>query len=110
MTLGALAFLIVAVVTIAALPALMADWDAPEAVRIVVGILRWPLLAGLLLGALAVLYRFAPDRDQPKWSWVSPGALVATALWLVGSLLFSFYTANFGKYNETYGPWVRSSS
>ena len=50
-----------------------------------------------------MLYRYAPDRDEPKWSWVSPGAIVATVLWLVGSIGFSIYTANFGKYNETYG-------
>jgi membrane protein len=73
MTLGALAFLILAVVAIAALPALMARWDAPDAVRLLVGILRWPFLAGLLLAALALLYRFGPDRDQPRWAWVSPG-------------------------------------
>ena len=103
MTVGLIVFLLVAIVVIAALPALMADWGAPDAVRVVVGIARWPLLAGLLLAALALLYRYAPDRDQPKWSWVSPGAIAATVLWVVGSLLFSVYTANFGKYNETYG-------
>jgi membrane protein len=50
-----------------------------------------------------VLYRYGPDRNQPKWRWVSPGALFATSTWLVASVLFSVYTANFGKYNETYG-------
>ena len=53
--------------------------------------------------ALAVLYRYAPDRDEPRWRWVSPGALVAARLWIVASIVFSIYTANFGKYNETYG-------
>jgi membrane protein len=57
----------------------------------------------MLLTALAVFYRYGPDRDQPKWRWASPGALVATVLWLAGSALFSVYAANFGKYNETYG-------
>ncbi len=103
LTVGLIVFLLVAIVVIAALPALMADWGAPGPVRVLVGIARWPLLAGLLLTALALLYRYAPDRDQPKWSWVSPGAIAATVLWVVGSLLFSLYTANFGKYNETYG-------
>jgi membrane protein len=50
-----------------------------------------------------MLYRYGPDRDRPALSWVSPGAVVATVLWLAGSALFAFYTANFGKYNETYG-------
>jgi membrane protein len=50
-----------------------------------------------------VLYRFAPDRANPRWRWVSPGALVALVLWLLGSVGFSWYVDNFGKYNQTYG-------
>ena len=68
-----------------------------------VAVVRWPVLAGLGVVALAVLYRYAPDRKAPPWRWVTPGALVATVLWLVGSLAFSLYVATFGKYNETYG-------
>lgn len=48
-------------------------------------------------------YRIAPDRDAPKLSWVSVGALVATVVWLVVSLAFSLYVDNFGSYGETYG-------
>ena len=44
-----------------------------------------------------------PDRADPKWSWASPGAIAAAVVWVLGSLVFSFYTANFGTYNETYG-------
>ena len=65
--------------------------------------MRFVLLFVGLLVALAVLYRFGPDHADAKWSWVSPGAIFASVLWLLGSLLFSVYTANFGKYNETYG-------
>ena len=61
------------------------------------------MLFGGLLAGLAVLYRYAPDRADPKWSWASPGAIFAAVVWVLGSLLFSFYTANFGTYNETYG-------
>ena len=68
-----------------------------------VTILRWPVLALLLLGLLAVLYRHAPDRDPPKWRWVSPGALIAVVLWVLGSVAFNVYVTNFGSYNETYG-------
>ena len=66
-------------------------------------ILRWLLLAVLLIAGLAVLYRFAPDRDNPRWSWVSWGSVVATVLWVAGSLVFSFYVSTFGNYNKTYG-------
>ncbi len=68
-----------------------------------VAVLRWPVLATLVVLSLAVLYRYAPDRDAPKWRWVTPGALAATVLWLVGSVAFSVYVTNFGNYNETYG-------
>jgi len=52
---------------------------------------------------LAVLYRYGPSRDAPRWHWVTGGSAVAAVLWLGGSLLFSWYVANFGNYNETYG-------
>ena len=52
---------------------------------------------------LAVLYRYGPSRDKAEWKWVTPGGLVAAVLWLVVSMLFSWYVANFGSYNETYG-------
>ncbi len=68
-----------------------------------VGVLRWPVLAVLVVLVLAALYRYAPDRDAPRWRWVTPGALAATVLWLVGSIAFSVYVSNFGTYNETYG-------
>jgi len=60
------------------------------------------LLFGLLLG-LGVLYRYAPARSDAKWAWLSPGAIFATVSWLIASFLFSLYTANFGRYNKTYG-------
>jgi membrane protein len=66
-------------------------------------VLRWPVLAALATLALAVIYRYAPDRDPAAWRWLTPGALAATLLWLVGSVAFSVYVRNFGSYNETYG-------
>ena len=102
-TVGAIVFLVGAFFVIAVLPALLADAGLGTAGRVAVGVLRWVVLLIGMLIALSVLYRYGPDRDRPTWSWVSPGAIVATILWLAGSALFAFYTANFGKYNETYG-------
>jgi membrane protein len=85
------------------MPSVLAEAGLGRVGRIAAGALRWVLLLLLMLGGLAVLYRYGPDRDEPKWSWASPGAVLATALWLAGSVLFAVYTANFGKYNETYG-------
>jgi membrane protein len=60
-------------------------------------------LGVMMVLGLAVLYRVAPDRDDPKWRWVSWGAVVATLLWLVGSAGFAVYASNFGSYDQTYG-------
>jgi len=102
-TIGAIVFVVVAIGVIGFLPSLVATTHLGAPGRFAVGVVRWVLLSAGLLVGLAVLYRYGPDRDEPKWRWISPGAAVAGTLWLVGSLLFSLYTANFAKYNETYG-------
>jgi membrane protein len=101
LTLGAMVLMGVALVLIVAFPALTSDW--PTALRWTASILRWLLLAALLIVGLAVLYRYAPDRDEPRWSWVSWGSGIATVLWVLASIGFSFYVSLFGNYNKTYG-------
>ncbi len=88
---------------VAGLPAVMAATGAGSATKTVVLIVEWPVLIVFVMTMLAILYRYAPDRDEPKWQWVSPGALTATVLWLVSSILFSVYVSHFGSYNKTYG-------
>ena len=56
-----------------------------------------------MIAGLAVLYRFAPSREEPRWRWVTPGSLLAAGLWLLTSLAFSFYVSNFGAYDAYYG-------
>jgi len=103
LTLGAIAFAVLALALVAVLPAVLAWLPVPQAVRTALGLARWVILAGAFVLALAVVYRLAPDRRQPQWRWVSWGAAAATVLWLLGSALFSIYVANFGDYNKTYG-------
>jgi membrane protein len=66
-------------------------------------LLRWPLLYVVILFALTCLYRYGPSRAHPRWSWVTWGSAIAGAIWVAGSLLLSWYVANFGNYNATYG-------
>ncbi len=66
-------------------------------------IAKWPIMAGVVLVILAVLYYAAPSARLPRIQWLSPGALVALAIWIVASAAFGFYVANFGSYNKTYG-------
>lgn len=65
-------------------------------------ILQWPVIFGLVSLAIALIYYFAPDAEQ-EWIWISPGAVLSTTLWLLISLGFKLYVANFGSYNATYG-------
>jgi len=65
--------------------------------------LDWPLLIVVLMTGLAVMYRYAPNRASPQWRWISPGAVVATVLWLLGSAGFTVYVAHFNSYDRTYG-------
>jgi membrane protein len=103
LTIGAIGFVIVALFVITVAPAALADTALGTPARVAISIVRWPLLAAGLIVGLGVLYRYAPDRDEPQWSWTAPGTIVATVVWLAASIGFSVYTANFGKYGETYG-------
>src|SRR5580692_1934971 len=67
------------------------------------GLVRWPLLAGIVTLALAIVYRYAPDRAEPKWQWISWGSGAATALWILGSIAFTTYVSKVGSYDKTYG-------
>ena len=103
LTIGAILFMVIAIGLVAVLPAVLGNLGLGVVGRIATQVARWVLLALVVVIALAVIYRLAPDRDDPRWNWVSAGAIVATVLWLIGSALFSFYINNFGSYNETYG-------
>jgi membrane protein len=76
---------------------------APRAVGIAAEVLAWPALAGVMIATLALLYRFAPDRKQAQWRWISGGAAITTALWLATSLGLFAYVHSLGSYEKTYG-------
>jgi membrane protein len=103
LTLGAILVTVVALALIAVFPGVVDGLGLGQAAELAASIARWVVLALLVLVALAVVYRFAPDRANPRWRWVSWGAVVALVLWLLGSVGFSWYVDNFGKYNQTYG-------
>ena len=69
----------------------------------IVAVGKWPVLFVGAAFAIAVLYRYGPSRNPAKWRWITWGSIFAAALWIGVSLLFSWYTANFGSYNKTYG-------
>lgn len=103
LTLGAILFVLLSVALVAVLPVVLNQVGLGAAGRIAVQVLRWALLLGFVLAALAVLYRYAPSRNAPRFRWVTLGAVVATVLWILGSVGFSLYVNNFGSYQKTYG-------
>lgn len=64
---------------------------------------KWPLLIAVVITMIAVLYWAAPNVKQPGIRWISPGSAFAVVVWIIASVAFAFYVANFGSYNETYG-------
>ena len=66
-------------------------------------LLRWPLLLVLGVLIMATFYRFAPDRKSKRARWIWPGAIVATLLWLVACMIFSFYVERLGNFEASFG-------
>ncbi|MCH1865975.1 YihY/virulence factor BrkB family protein [Nocardioides sp. CFH 31398] len=67
------------------------------------GIVKWPVLLVVVMAIVAILYWATPNVKQPKFRWISVGAAFAIVTWVVASVLFGFYVANFSSYNATYG-------
>jgi membrane protein len=68
--------------------------------------LRWVIALILINLLFTMLYNLAPNRPHTKWRWTSAGALVATVLWAIVSLVFSLYTTDFSSYSKTYGAFA----
>ncbi|MDO5503490.1 MAG: YihY/virulence factor BrkB family protein [Actinomycetia bacterium] len=66
-------------------------------------IAKWPVILGLVVLAVAILYYATPNVQQPKFRWISVGALIAIIVIILASAGFFFYVANFGNYDATYG-------
>jgi len=102
-TAGALLVLLLALGAIVVLPAAMNYLGLESIGGTIIMLARWPALYMLVVLALAFIYRFAPDREHVQWHWITWGSALAALAWIVASVLFSWYAANFGSYNKTYG-------
>lgn len=102
-TAGVLLFVLVALAAIVVMPVVIDFLGLHGLVDQLIIWLRWPVLLACITALLAVLYRFGPCRDKVVWRWVSWGSGVAAVSWVLVSALFSWYVANFGSYNKTYG-------
>ncbi|ETX30677.1 YihY/virulence factor BrkB family protein [Roseivivax isoporae] len=94
---------ILALNVVIVIPAVMAFLGISLGLEVLLSLIKWIVMSGMTVLGLSFLYRFAPSRRRPRWRMVSPGALIAGALWIAGTMGFSLYVQNFGSYNETYG-------
>ena len=101
LTAGATVFAIIAVSAVVVVPGLLAGLGLGSLFGF--SLLRWPALLIVVAGLLSVLYRFGPARPHSRWRWITPGSLAGAVAWLAMSVVFSWYVANFGSYDRTYG-------
>src|SRR4051812_38550449 len=104
MTVGGLLVLLLAVAAISASAAIedVLPFSSPL-VHFGLQAAFWAAAVATVAVGLAAVYRFAPNRPEAPWVWVSPGSGAATLLWLVGTIGFGLYVSHFGHYNATYG-------
>jgi membrane protein len=93
-------FLVVALVTVAGLPALIPFPTGEEWLLLV---LRWPVLLIITVAVLGALYRWGPDRHPRKFRYIWPGAVLASILWILAGAVFSIYVENFGNFEASFG-------
>jgi membrane protein len=102
-TLSGIVATLLALGAVVVLPLLLSSLGLGGAAEILLRVLRWPLLLVLIIIGLAVLYRYAPSRREPRWQWLSVGSVFAAVAWLISSGLLSWYLSNFANYDATYG-------
>jgi membrane protein len=103
LTLGAILFVLISITLVAVVPAVLEALPLGIVGTVLAQVIRWVLVLAVFAGSLAVLYRVAPDRDAPRFSWVSLGSVIVTVIWAIASIGFSIYVDNFGSYDKTYG-------
>ena len=104
MTIGALVVLVIAALAISVMNFVATLFPGvPQIVHLLVQALFWIGAVVTVAVGLALVYRFAPNRPEAPWAWVTPGSAAATLLWLIASLGFGLYVSHFGNYNATYG-------
>jgi membrane protein len=103
LTLAAIMAILITLVLVAVVPVVLDHIGLSVAATIATQAARWLLLVAVVVVGLAVVYRFAPDRESPRLVWASVGAVTATVLWILGTVGFSVYVNSFGHYHKTYG-------
>ena len=103
LTLSGILFIVVAMAAVVAVPVVLNFVGFESWADTLLRLARWPVLMVMLGAFLAVIYTYGPDRKRPVWRWVTWGSAFSAIFWVLASAGFSYYVANFGSYNKTYG-------
>ncbi len=101
--LGAVLMVILYLFAIGVVPLVLAFVGLDEFTGRLISWTRWPVLMAVSAIAVGLITRYGPCRVRPKWRWVTPGGVFVVLVWVVMSILFSMYLANFAHYDKTYG-------
>ena len=102
-TIAAIAFVLIALACVVALPVIVNYLSLLGVPSLLLKTAPWPTLLVLVALGLTLIYRYGPSRTEAQWQWVTWGSAFAAIAWLAASALFSWYAANFGSFNKTYG-------
>jgi membrane protein len=102
-TAGTLAFLMLAIAVVAVIPSFLKTLPWSGELQLLIAIARWPAIWAVLALGIALLYRFGPGCNDIPWQWISWGSATAAFVWLIASMGFSYYAANYGSFDKTYG-------
>src|SRR5436309_5636052 len=102
-TLFAIIFALLAIGAMVVVPIALNFLGPGGATDMIFKIARWPALLVVVAWALALIYRYGPSREKPRWRWISWGSALAAVCSIGVSILCSWYAENFGSYNKTYG-------
>ena len=100
---GAMLIFLVMLLVGVAVPLVLQRVAIGQGVTVTILVFRWVLLWSFAVLGFSLAYRYAPDRQRPKWRWVTWGSAIAATVWILGSLGFAAYVQNFGSYGKTYG-------
>ncbi|MHA7868775.1 MAG: YihY/virulence factor BrkB family protein [Salipiger thiooxidans] len=94
---------LVAFAAVVIVPATFVFLGLPFHVELMVSMLKWAILLAVVFFAIALLYRYGPNRRQSRMRWFTPGAVLALLGWALGSWVLTTYVRNFDRLNEVYG-------
>ena len=103
LTVGLIGAAVLALIVIVAVPVALQLLPLGSLSGALIRALTWLVMAAIVIAGLGVLYRYGPSRSHARLPWVTWGAIAAAILWLLASLLFQVYVANFADYGATYG-------